>query len=80
MRAFNPQDALLITATVVTLGEELINKLSVRAQNDLIEQAEHEVTRAERLRRARSALRILRNQEGILDPRGQAEEINRLIN
>ena len=80
VRAFTPQDSLLIANTIVALSEELINKMSTRAQRDLLALSESEVTRAEdRLRKGRTSLRDLRNQAGIIDPRKEAEGINRLI-
>ena len=80
VRAFSPEDSLKITQTVVTLSEGLINDMSARAQRDVVAQSMAEVKRSEeRLGRARAALRNLRNEEGILDPKLQGEAINRMI-
>jgi capsular polysaccharide transport system permease protein len=78
--AFSPEDSLKIAETVVTLSERLINEMSARAERDLLANAKAEVARAEeRLRRVRAAIRDLRNEEGVLDPRLQGEGINRMI-
>lgn len=80
VRGFTPQDALKIANAVVSLSEELINDIRVRAESDLVAQAQKELQRAEeRMRDARVALRELRDKEGIIDPKIQAEAINTLI-
>jgi capsular polysaccharide transport system permease protein len=80
VNAFTPADSLKIADSVVALSERLINDMSARAARDLLAQSDLEVKRAEdRLRRARAALRDLRNEEGILDPKAQGEGINRVI-
>ena len=78
--AFSPDDALLLAKTVVALSENLINTMSNRAQNDLVSQSEKELARAEaRLRQATATLTELRNCEGLIDPRQQADAISKLI-
>jgi capsule polysaccharide export protein KpsE/RkpR len=55
--AFAPQDALLITDTMVKLSEDLINRIARRTQNDAVRFAEIEVTKAqERLTQVRAQL------------------------
>ncbi|HVZ03557.1 hypothetical protein [Hyphomicrobium sp.] len=69
VRAFSAEDALLIANTMVSLSEELVNKLSNRSQNDAVRFAEKEVERAQdRLRKNRAKLTEYRNRVGVIDP------------
>ncbi len=71
VRAFTPQDALAIANTMVSLSEDLVNKVAQRPQQDAVRFAEGELTRAkERVKRARAALTEYRLQEGVIDPSG----------
>lgn len=71
IRAFAPQDALLIAESMVTLSEDLVNAIAKRPQVDSVRFAEGEVKRAEvRMERAREALKDYRLQEGVIDPTG----------
>jgi capsular polysaccharide transport system permease protein len=71
IRAFTPQDALLIAESMVTLSEDLVNSIAKRPQVDSVRFAEGEVKRAEvRMERAREALKDYRLQEGVIDPTG----------
>jgi len=54
VKAFSPDDALLIASTMVTLSEHLVNEMASRTQNDAVRFAENEVQKAqERLKRVR---------------------------
>ncbi len=69
VRAFSPKDAQLIANTLVTLAEELINKIEKRSQEDAVRFAEQEVEKQRvRLRQAREGLTAYRNKFGIIDP------------
>jgi capsular polysaccharide transport system permease protein len=69
VRAFTPEDALLIANSLVTLSEELVNRLASRTQNDAVRFAQNEVTRAEeRLKNIRAKLTEYRNRVGVIDP------------
>jgi capsular polysaccharide transport system permease protein len=69
VKAFRPDDALLIANTLVTLSEELVNRLASRTQNDAVRFAQKEVERAEdRLRAIRGKITDYRNQVGVIDP------------
>jgi capsular polysaccharide transport system permease protein len=71
VRAFSPQDALLIASNMVALSEDLVNTIAKRPQLDSVRFAEGEVKRAEeRLQRARDAMTEYRLQEGVIDPSG----------
>lgn len=64
VRAFTPEDAHKIAATLVVQSERLINDISARARRDAVTYAEADVSRAEdRLRGARLALRQFRDLE-----------------
>jgi capsular polysaccharide transport system permease protein len=78
--AFSPQDALKIANAVVSASEQLVNSMSTRATRDAMDQAQNELTRAERrLGEVRVALQNLRNSQATLNPRRTAEGINKLV-
>lgn len=69
VRAFSPQDAFLIANTMVTLSEELVNRIGNRAATDAVRFAQQEVDRAEqRLKDDRAKMREYRNRVGVIDP------------
>lgn len=64
VRAFTPEDAHVIAATLVGQSEKLVNEVSGRARRDAVKFAEADVARAEeRLRGARAGLRQFRDVE-----------------
>jgi capsular polysaccharide transport system permease protein len=74
VRAFAPDDALILAQAVLASSERLVNDLSARARRDTLQNSEREVRRAER--RLKSALAHLRefcDREGIIDPRKTAD-------
>lgn len=78
--AFSPEDSLKIARAIVGLSEDMVNKLGERTREDAIAQGRAELTRAEdRLRRARAALRDLRNEVGVIDPARANEGIAKLV-
>lgn len=69
VRAFTAEDALLIANSLVTLSEELVNRIANRTQNDAVRFAQAEVQRAEeRLKVIRAKLTEYRNKVGVIDP------------
>jgi capsular polysaccharide transport system permease protein len=69
VRAFSAQDAFLIATSLVTLSEELVNKIANRANVDSVRFAEKEVERAQdRLKNVRANLTAYRNKIGVIDP------------
>ena len=69
VRAFTPEDAYQLATTLVTLSEELVNKVSLRPQREAVHNAERELAIAEqRLKAIRSQLSVFRNREGVIDP------------
>jgi capsule polysaccharide export protein KpsE/RkpR len=54
VKAFSPEDALLVANTMVQLSEQLVNEMASRSQNDAVKFAEKELQKAqERLKRVR---------------------------
>ncbi len=77
VRAFSPEDALQIANTLLSLSEELINKISNRPQLDAIRFAEADVARAEeRLKKSRVAMTQFRNTEQVIDPQSSVVTSN----
>lgn len=73
VKAFNPDDAYRINASLLDLSEDFVNRLNDRAQRKAITEAERRVADAEnRLRKARVALGAYRNQAQLIDPSKQA--------
>jgi capsular polysaccharide transport system permease protein len=69
VRAFSPQDALLIANTMVKLSEDLVNEIAIRSQKDAVRFSQGEVDKAEqRLRQIRDRLTEYRNRVGVIDP------------
>jgi capsular polysaccharide transport system permease protein len=69
IRAFTPEDALVIANSLVTLSEELVNRIANRTQTDAVRFAQREVERAEeRLKAIRAKLTEYRNRVGVIDP------------
>jgi capsular polysaccharide transport system permease protein len=69
VKAFTPEDALLIANSLVTLSEELVNRIANRTQTDSVRFATKEVERAEeRLKNIRAKLTEYRNRVGVIDP------------
>jgi capsular polysaccharide transport system permease protein len=69
VRAFTPDDALLVANSLVQLSESLVNKIANRSNVDAVRFAETEVLRAqERLKTVRAQLTEYRNKVGVIDP------------
>jgi capsular polysaccharide transport system permease protein len=69
IRAFSPDDALLISSTLVKLSEELVNGIANRSNLDAVRFAEKEVESAQnRLKKVRADLTQYRNKVGVIDP------------
>lgn len=81
VRAFTPEDARAINAALLALSEDLVNRLNVRAQQQVIEEGTKRVADAEeRVRRARITLARYRNANGLLDPERQAAGVLEISN
>lgn len=69
VRAFRSEDAHAIAATLLSMGEELVNRLNQRLQVDAISNSLAELATAQaRLVGAQAALTEFRNRELIVDP------------
>lgn len=69
VRAFTPEDALLIAKTLIALNEDLVNNAALRPQLEAVRYAEAEVTRAEeRVKKNRVELAEYRNTSAVIEP------------
>jgi capsular polysaccharide transport system permease protein len=69
VRAFNPEIAYQINAMLLSMGEELVNKLNERARQDMIRFAAAEVAKAEAQAKAAGlALAGYRTGKAVFDP------------
>lgn len=69
VRAFSPEQAVTISNEAVAVAAEMIDRLSTRAERDVVVRAEAEVrASAEAYGAALVALRDFQNEAGILDP------------
>ncbi len=76
VKAFTPEDAHDLNANLLTLSENLVNRLNLRAQHTAIAEAEKRVGDAEvRVSNARVALANYRNDQQLLDPGKQASGV-----
>ncbi len=69
VQAFRAEDALVVNRTLLSLGEELVNRMNERIRNDAVRFAESEVSRSQQ-RLVDNQIRIteFRNRELMLDP------------
>jgi capsular polysaccharide transport system permease protein len=80
VRAFTPEDALRLTSAVLDASENLVNDLNERARQDAVRNATNDLKfAANRLAKARAALELARNREGILDTTGEREKADALL-
>lgn len=80
VRAFTPQDSLDIANQVIAVSEKLVNDLSERSRRDALRQAQTELARAEAtLQEKISAMRDLRNSEGVLDADKTADAMIKML-
>jgi capsular polysaccharide transport system permease protein len=80
IRAFSPDDALLISSTLVKLSEELVNGIANRSNLDAVRFAEKEVEQAQnRLKKVRGELTQYRNKVGVIDPTSSVVATNSTV-
>ncbi len=80
VRAFSAADARRLSEEIIKLSERLANKISDRARQDSLVQAEAEVDRANlQLRKALDDMQAYRNTEGMIDPVKVADQTGRLL-
>lgn len=81
VRAFTSEDAFRINEGLLELSEEMVNRLSDRAQQHAVGEAQQRVQQAEaRLRKARIAMSRYRNEEKLVDPEKQATGVLEISN
>jgi capsular polysaccharide transport system permease protein len=81
IRAFAAQDALKISERVLALSEALVNQLSGRARADAVRNADEDVARMEqRLRAARRAIQLYREQTNVIDVTRTAGSRQEIVN
>ena len=69
VRAFSSDDAFLITTTLVSLSEQLINEIARRPQTEAVRVAEAEVARTQdKLKAIRAKMAEYRSTEAVIDP------------
>jgi capsular polysaccharide transport system permease protein len=80
VRAFTPEDSLLLTEKIVDQCEKLVNDLSQRSRRDALQQATLEFQRAEaQLKTATADMRETQNSQGMLDVTVEAQAVNKII-
>ena len=80
VEAFQAADAQVVARILLTMGEELVNRLNERTQGDAVRVAATELARAEERRVANEiAVSSFRNRELILDPTASATIVVELI-
>jgi capsular polysaccharide transport system permease protein len=73
VKAFTPDDAYKINEQLLSLSEDMVNRLNSRVQSTAIAEAEKQVTQAsQRVKQARIALSGYRNSQELIDPAKQA--------
>jgi len=69
VQAFTPQDAHRIATNLITISEQLVNRMNERATKDALDQAGKVITQAEEaVFRAQRDLTEFRNKENFIDP------------
>lgn len=80
-KAFTARDAYEINSRLLSLSENLVNRLNARAQNRGIAEAQKQVSLAtERAKNARIALSQYRNAQALIDPAKQAVGVIEISN
>ncbi|OWZ91553.1 hypothetical protein B9J07_21055 [Sinorhizobium sp. LM21] len=80
VRAFSPEDTVTISTAALTAADQMIDRISEKAKNDLVTRGEGDVvTSLEAYRQALDELRDYQNKTGILDPISSAKMLNSII-
>lgn len=73
VNAYTPQDALRINRQLLEMAEATVNRINLRARDDLIRYSKAEVAQAQiKARAAALALAAYRTREGVIDPAVQS--------
>ncbi len=80
VEAFSAEEARKINDTLLSGGEQLVNRLNERSSSDAVREATRTLEEAQRrLNAAQAALTAFRNREGIIDPARTALASTQLI-
>jgi capsular polysaccharide transport system permease protein len=80
VRAFRPDDAVLLVRMIGELSEKLVNEISRRSRQDALRRATEEVQRAQGLMyEAIRDMERYRNTEGLIDPVQTATETGKIL-
>jgi capsular polysaccharide transport system permease protein len=79
VRAYNPEMALKINQSLLSLSEDLVNQLNLRARQDLMKSAQREVDIAKsKIQELSKEISLLRKKDGVKDPDGQVIRLQSL--
>lgn len=80
VRAFSPHDSVAISSAALEASNEMIEKISEKAKNDLVSRGEREVKSSlQEYQQALDNLREYQNSTGILDPISSAKMASTII-
>ncbi len=69
VRAFRPEDAVVLASSITQVSEALVNRISARAREDSMRRAEDEVRDSEaKVQASLSDMRDFRDKQGYIDP------------
>lgn len=81
VKAYTPEDAYQINQTLLSLSEDMVNRLNDRAQGRGIAEAQQQVAQAtERARKITAAITQYRNRSALIDPGKQAGGVLEIAN
>lgn len=79
VRAYNPEMALKINQSLLSLSEDLVNQLNLRARQDLMKSAQREVDIAKsKIQELSKEISLLRKKDSVKDPDGQVIRLQSL--
>lgn len=80
VRTFHPEDSVRLASAILEESEKLVNELTVRAREDLLESYQQEVNRTtQQYREALADLSKLQKQTGFLNPVDEATQTGTLL-
>lgn len=80
VRTFRPEDSVQLANAIIAESEALINELSQRARNDVIQSVQVDVQRTGKAYGdTLAALNQFQNQSGLLSPEDQAQQTGKLL-
>lgn len=80
LRAFTPEEPVMISSVALKAAGEMIDALSERAKNDIVKRAESEVVKnLAEYQKTLETLRNYQNEVGILDPLSRARTVSSVI-